>query len=158
MLIQGKLLSSEDDLTEALEIQRKVLVEEFGFSEEKIFDNKNSCAMHAVVYHGNDHKKAVASGKIIYDGDDCRLDNIAVLKEYRKNQYGDFIVRLLINKAFTAGIKKVYVISNIEMADFFWKIGFVQDGEEFMEEGIRKVKMSIRIENMVTKCKKSQNL
>jgi predicted GNAT family N-acyltransferase len=124
MLIQGKLLSYGSDLSEALEIRRQVFVKEYQKSEEEEFDELDPIAMHVIVYEQGDQKKPVATGRIVFDGSACEIGHIAVLKEYRHRQYGDFVVRMLINKAFTAGIHEVSVKVPGQLIDFFRKIGF----------------------------------
>lgn len=154
MLIQGKLLSSGDDISLALNVRKKVFNEELGFPEDAIFDSQDAYAIHAVAFQGNDQTKAVASGRIVYDGDSCELSYIGVLKDFRGNQYGDFIVRLLINKAFTAGVKIVYVNAELPLMEFYKKIGF-NIGKNSSEHSKNNsiIRMSISSNGVVTKCK-----
>ena len=126
MLIQGKLLSYGSDLSEALEIRRQVFVKEYHKSEEEEFDEQDPIAMHVIVYEQGDKKRPVATGRIVFDGSACEIGHVAVLKEYRNKQYGDFVVRMLINKAFTSGIHEVSVKVPGQLIDFFQKIGFTR--------------------------------
>jgi N-acetylglutamate synthase-like GNAT family acetyltransferase len=87
-----------------------------------------------------------------YDGEICRLGRIAVLKQYRGNHYGDFIVRILLNKAFTSGVKKVYTYASSDSLGFFSTIGFKAEQEK---EGLTV--MSISPTQLVTKCQISKN-
>lgn len=164
MLIQGKLLGFGDDLTEAMQIRRRVFVEELGIPEDLEFDELDSQAIHVIVYeedpnwneqrHANNDKKPVATGRIIYDGADCQIGHIAVLREYRGMKYGDFTVRMLLNKAFTSGINIVSVNSQDENVDFYQKIGFQRTGESFSVLGNKYCKMVIRPQNIATTCNK----
>jgi N-acetylglutamate synthase-like GNAT family acetyltransferase len=87
-----------------------------------------------------------------YDGEICRLDKVAVLEEYRGRHYGDFIVRILLNKAFTSGINKVYISTKQDNLGFFKTIGFQTDQKR---DGI--ISMSVTPAQVVTKCQKSKN-
>lgn len=168
MLIQGKLLGFGDDLTEAMEIRRRVYVEELGIPQEMEFDELDSQAIHVIVYEEvpdwNDHglssedKKPVATGRITYDGSVCEIGHVAVLKEYRGMKYGDFTVRMLLNKAFTSGIPIVTVNSKDENVDFYQKIGFQGTGESFSILGNKYCKMEIRPQNIATACNKCKNI
>lgn len=158
MLIQGKLLSFEDDLTEVYNIRRTVFVEEQGISEDLVFDELDTFAEHAIVYQGAENKIAVATGRIIFDGSKCSIGSIAVLKEYRNKQLGDFIVRLLINKAFNAGIDKVHVLTPLPYVSFYRRIGFQIEDKEFIHENTQLVNMSISISDMSTQCKNHKNI
>jgi N-acetylglutamate synthase-like GNAT family acetyltransferase len=132
-MIQGKLFSYGDDFSDIFNIRRKVFIEEMGIPENIEFDDLENEAIHVLVYESTSNsklndfeiqKKPVATGRIIYKGDSCQIGHVAVLKEYRKLLYGDFTVKMLINRAFTAGINKVTLISKPEVEEFFRKIGF----------------------------------
>jgi predicted GNAT family N-acyltransferase len=154
MLVQGKLLTYGDDLTEVFAIRRKVFVEEQHIPDNIEFDEYDSEAMHVIVYEEAGSRTAVATGRISYNGQDCQLGRIAVLKEYRGRKYGDFTVRLLLNKAFTAGINEVTINCQKEVEEFYNKIGFHRVGSNFTEAGKSYCKMIIKVEDIATLCNK----
>ncbi|MDF2942829.1 MAG: GCN5-related N-acetyltransferase [Herbinix sp.] len=154
MPIQGKLLSYGDDLSEVFTIRRKVFVEEKQIPEEKEFDNYDAEAMHVVVYEEEGNKKAVATGRIEYNGQDCRIGRVAVLEEYRGKRYGDFAVRMLLNRAFMAGIKEVTITNEVTLEPFFSKIGFRRVKNEMDETGLKFCIMNINANDMTTLCNK----
>ncbi|MDF2611621.1 MAG: GCN5-related N-acetyltransferase [Lachnospiraceae bacterium] len=158
MLIQGKMLSYGDDLSEVYAIRRKVFVEEQQIPEYVEFDEFDEEAMHVIVYEEAGSKKAVASGRIIYKGNSCEIGRVAVLKEYRCKKYGDFTVRMLLNKAFTAGINTVTLNSQISAVEFYEKIGFHRAGFDFTQAGIIHCPMIINITDINTQCNKDKNL
>jgi N-acetylglutamate synthase-like GNAT family acetyltransferase len=148
-MIEGKLLDFGDDLTEVRRVQEKVFN---GGTKIDESDGEYAFAVHAIAYQGTDDKKAVAAGSMTYDGEICRLGKVAVLRECRGNYYGDFIVRILLNKAFTSGIERVHTCAEQGNQGFFRKIGFQTDSEE---NGLAK--MSITTAQLVTKCQISKN-
>lgn len=161
MYIQGKILKSGDDLSEVLYIRNKVFVEEYGVPYDIEFDNMDAIAIHAIAYEKvtdakedaiNKNNKAIAAGRLIYDGEYCQIEKIAVLKEYRGKKYGDFIVRLLLNKAFLAGIDSVYVKSYLTTEEFFKKIGFSKDSDNFFEYDVEKCRMIIKDSSLRKNC------
>jgi predicted GNAT family N-acyltransferase len=157
-MIQGKLLSYGDDLSEAFQIRRDVFVNEMSIPEDKEFDEIDQIAMHAIAYEEEQNwntshiKRAVATGRVTYDGSVCQLSKIAVLKAYRKKKYGDFIVRLLLNKAFTSGIKEVILYTPKEAIDFFKTVGFKETGDTHLVDEISQYRMSIHLYDVVTAC------
>lgn len=161
MYIQGRIIQAGDDLTEVINIRTKVFVEEYKNSYNEEFDQNDNIAIHAVAYESRENsgesqasryeKTAIATGRIIYDGDECIIDRIAVLKKHRNKGYGDFIVRLLLNKAFMAGIKKVYAISYEDTKGFYEKIGFIKSDNDTCQN-TKKCKMEIDINSLIKKC------
>ena len=155
MLIQGKILSYGDDLSEVYAIRRKVFIEEMKVPEEIEFDGMDDTAMHVIVYEEAGSKKAVATGRIWFDGTTCEIGHISVLKEYRKRMYGDFTVRMLLNKAFTANIFDVDTIAFTSTIGFFEKIGFRISSEVLSIQAQACYKLSINMNNVITACHKN---
>ena len=127
MLIQGKILSCGCDLSEVFKIRKEVFVEELHIPEEVEFDDLDSIAMHVIVYEEAGSKNTVATGRIFFDGTICEIGHICVRKEFRGKKYGDFAVRMLINKAFVSGIPEVCCNVSGDVIEFFQKIGFRKD-------------------------------
>lgn len=152
MLIQGKILSYGDDLKEVYSIRQNVFVDELRILETTEFDENDANAMHVIVYEEAGSKKAVATGRITYNGDKCEISKVAVLKEFRRKKYGDFTVRMLLNKAFTAGINEVTLNSQISVVEFYEKIGFHKIDNCFIESNITYVPMMIKITDVITQC------
>lgn len=164
-MIQGKLIAGNSDLEEVTHIRKKVFVEELGIAKDTEFDEEDKEAIHAIAYFQRNQKDmeqavnipekiAVATGRIIYDGEECKIDKVAVLKEYRGKSYGDFIVRLLINKAFNCGAKRVTLNTQLESINFFRKIGFQQEDDEINQGGEVLYKMKIEKKDLVFTCRK----
>ena len=97
-MVEGKFFSGQDDLREIYQIRREVFTEELGELEEQ--DANDAISMHALAYTEG---KPVATGRIRFDGWEFVIDKVAVRKEFRGMKYGDFIVRLLIDRAMMAG-------------------------------------------------------
>ncbi len=130
MKVQGKLVSNYSEKREIYEVRKLVFVEELGIDMDKVFDHKDQEAIHAVVYleenekEAKEHIKAVATGRLYFDGEICELDQVSVLRDYRRKKYGDLVVRMLINKGFQAGIKEIIAYVPTHLFQFFEKIGF----------------------------------
>jgi N-acetylglutamate synthase-like GNAT family acetyltransferase len=154
MLIQGKLLSQENDLSEVHFIRRKVFIEEMKIPESVVDDGLDDLAMHVIVYEETGGKRAVATGRISFDGQHCEISHIAVLKEYRNKQYGDFAVRMLLNKAFTSGIQVVMSRVNSNCVAFFEKIGFHIINDESMNQNLEHYLMEISTKDVKFACHK----
>ena len=157
-MIQGKLLSYGDDLSEVYNIRKKVFVDEMGVSEDIEFDGMDNEAIHVLVYeeasNTNNHesikeKIPVATGRIEYKGDHCKIGHVAVLKEFRDLEFGDFTVKMLINRAFTANVKIVTLTCKSEVEGFFYKVGFET---ESYNSNINEVHMKISEKDIKRAC------
>lgn len=165
MYISGKIIFGNGDLSDAFLIREKVFVEEQRIPEEMEFDDHDSIAFHVIAYEDNTAKKdsdqltekiAVATGRLTFDGDICRIGRVAVLKEYRGKRYGDFIVRMLLNKAFSSGIKRVTINTQTSAEEFYRKIGFKRVSDSFMEGKIEHCEMVILDYEVTKECDKNR--
>jgi ribosomal protein S18 acetylase RimI-like enzyme len=154
MLIQGKLLSHGNDLSDVYMIRRKVFIEEMKIPETDEYDGQDDLAMHVIVYEEAGSKQAVATGRIIFDGESCQIDHVAVLKEFRNRQYGDFAVRMLLNKAFTSGIHVVRSMVCFDSVAFFEKLGFKIISEKRIYQNNAYYLMEITAKDIKTTCHK----
>ena len=73
---------------------------------------------------------------------------VAVLAEKRRQKLGDFIVRLLLDRAFLCGASEIFLTARPDSVPFFESIGFVVTGDP-IESG---VPMSVRRGGVKTAC------
>ncbi len=154
MYITGKyILGGLGDLTDIYKIRDKVFCEEQGVPYDLEHDGNDEGAIFALAFEeGEDFKKPVATGRLLFLEDEFKIGRIATLKEYRKMGYGDFVVRMLIDKAFTMGAKQIFVDAQLHAVDFYKKIGFRPIGEEFEEAGMMRRKMVVEPHTCTRKC------
>lgn len=151
MLVQGKLLTNQDNLSDVYTVKRKVFIDELGCSETEVFPAYDMYAIHTIIYEG-EKMRPVATGSILYDGSRCFINNIAVLKEYRKKGYGDFAIRMLIGKAFQSGMKSIYLKTNPDCIEFFKKFGFRENLDKNSESVSYIKDMVLHEEWYITGC------
>jgi predicted GNAT family N-acyltransferase len=138
-MIETTWLNGFEDLSDAFMIRQKVFVEEQNVPYEEEFDGTDEACMHLIVY---DEGKPVATGRVLWDDGDFILGRIAVLKECRGKKYGDFLMRLLIRKAFESGGTRQIIHAQIAAKGFYEKLGFAQFGEPYMEVNIPHIDMA----------------
>ena len=153
MYIQGKyLLGGLHDITECIAIREEVFGGEQHFSSAAKIDEDDKDAIFALAYETveNDNLIPVATGRLIFMGEIYKIGRIAVKKEHRGKKYGDFIVRMLVDKAFSMGAKEVFVGAQKHAISFYSKIGFLETEDEYYEDEIYHKMMKI----MPSTCKK----
>jgi predicted GNAT family N-acyltransferase len=115
----------------AARIRFAVFVHEQGVCESEELDALDSFCIHAVIHQGG---LAVATGRLCPDG---RIGRMAVLKEFRGQGFGGQILRALIAAASERGQHETYLHAQIHALGFYSRYGFVAEGPEFEEAGIR---------------------
>ncbi len=129
-MVFGKFISGADDLTQVQEIRQKVFVQELGLSMKE--DMPDEFCMHALAYAGD---MPVGIGRILFDGERFTIAGIAVLPEYRGQMYGDFLIRLLVDKAMMSNAREIFLDALAGTEDFFRTIGFEVCGESYENLG-----------------------
>lgn len=150
-MIQGKYLYEKDELSEVYRIRKEVFVEEQGTMDDFVQDELDKDSIHVLVFNGSE---SIATGRLYIHDEYYKLGRIAVLKQYRGQQYGDFVVRMLLDKAFMLGAETVHISSQLKAVPFYKKIGFQECGEPFMDGTIEHLPMSIKKSNLCTGCQK----
>lgn len=148
-MIEGKYLSEKDDLSQVYALREAVFQKELGFRAELERDDYDRLATHAIAF---EEGKPAATGRILYDGEIYRISRVAVGKEYRKKGYGDFIVRMLINKALLSGAQEIYTSTLLPGQKMFEAIGFEVCGEPYENGGLIYLPMWLRRENLHQCC------
>lgn len=118
------------DIRDAISIRTSVFVEEQGYSIKDEFDGLDSKAIH---YVGYEDDLPVCTIRIIEEDDHFKFGRIAVLEEHRKKGYGLAMVMYMIDKMNTD--KYFKVSSQVHAIPFYEKLGFVVQGDEYMEDG-----------------------
>ena len=148
-MIEGRYFFGDESIEDARNIRKEVFVEEQGMPDTYEFDEVDEDSVVVVAYL---NKEPVGTGRLQFDGVQNLIGRIAVKKEYRGYHYGDFIVRMLIDKCVQFGGTLVTVIAQSNVEDFYKKIGFQVSGDSFMEYGVKRVPMTLTMNDLVKKC------
>lgn len=152
MLTQGKYLYFGDDLSNVYHIRNEVFCKELGMKGEDERDGRDDSSVHVLIFSYVDTMKPVATGRISFDGDTYIIDKVCVLKEERNKYYGDFVVRMLVNKAVLSGAKEVLVETYSQNIEFYKKIGFTPSGNSYVKFNEEYIKLILRTESICKKC------
>jgi predicted GNAT family N-acyltransferase len=121
-MIEGKFLKYEDGFSDILELRKKVFIDEFCYPIESLKDELDSESEHVIVF--NEKHEVVASGRLSFIDKEFWISMVAVLKEEREKYYGDFVVRMLVDKVFRSRVEQVWVKADDYSYLFFTKLGF----------------------------------
>lgn len=151
-MIEGKFLKSEDDFSDSLKIRKKVFFEEMGYSLESIMDDWDSVSEHVIVF--NEEHKVVAAGRLFLCNKQFWINQVAVLKEERGKYYGDFVVRMLVDRVFRNDGQEVWVKADENTFQFFIKLGFTIIENVLDEKECKWVIMNLNKGYLFKKCGK----
>lgn len=153
-MIDGRFIVGIEGLKETGFIRFQVFTEDQGVDPKVEQDIYDHFAHHLII---KDNGNPVGTGRLILKDKQCLIGRIAVLPNERGKQYGDLIVRMLIDRVFSMGCHEVHVHSQIHAIGFYEKIGFVKKGESYMESGIEHISMVLTPESLNQGCQGCQH-
>lgn len=136
MDIKIKTAKGLENLPEAKEIRQKVFVEEQGFVDE--FDDIDAIAFHVVVCK---NEKAVATGRLFFDGESWHIGRVAVMAEYRGQNIGEKVMSALENYGKEIGVKEISLSAQMQAKGFYEKQGYENCGDLHFDQGCPHITM-----------------
>lgn len=126
---------------DALHVRKIVFNREQGYDATIDHDSMDKYAWHIVCY---DDDKEIATARLyknIVDGA-YGIGRVAVLKAYRKQNLGLYMMEQLLKKAVELGEYRTLILhSQTHAIPFYSRLGFEIDGEEYLEEGKPHISM-----------------
>lgn len=138
--LRYKLVENDKELEEALDIRKRVFVEEQGISETLEQDGNDSSALHMVVKNGD---IAVGTVRIRFlNNQQAKLERMAILKPSRGAGIGKGIITFLEEELKKRGIEQIVLHAQYCVMDFYIKCGFRETGLPFLEADIKHIRMA----------------
>jgi len=134
-----KKVTSSEDIRTALDIRYKVFVEEQDVpfdDEQEGFDPES----HHYLAFINEQPLGAARWRHTNNG--IKLERFAVLQEYRGQGIGKSLVQYIVNDL--PADKRIYLHAQIQVVEFYIKLGFQKIGDLFDESGIDHYEMEIK--------------
>lgn len=115
-------------------------MDEQGFTYE--FDDMDNTALHITLYDEGSDGTAIACCRIFPDGPKAwHVGRVAVRKEYRNRGLGAAVMAEAEKAAASRGAEKIALSAQVQAAGFYRRLGYVQVGEEYLEEHCPHVDM-----------------
>ncbi len=123
---------------DAKNIREEVFVSEQGFQNE--FDEIDNYATHLVFYEKN---TPVAVCRYYKDREENTyiVGRIAVLKTYRGNHFGQYILEVLEKNILSEGGEKISLSAQVRVQSFYEKSGYVAKGDIYRDEHCPHIRM-----------------
>lgn len=137
-MILMKTGDAQQCLKDSLIVREKVFIEEQGVAPEIEKDEYDKSAYFAMIYH---EQHPIATGRIIKKNNEVLIGRVAVLKEYRGQQHGERIMKMLHFEGFNRGAEEINIHAQLHAEKFYEKFGYVRNSEVYLEAGIEHISM-----------------
>jgi predicted GNAT family N-acyltransferase len=123
-----------DDIATCQRLRRVVFTLEQGVSEADEVDGLDSGAIHLLAFDGGG---PVGTARLLVKGVTGKIGRVCVLPEARGMGLGAaLIAAALVELRRVPGVAEAYLGSQSHATGFYEKLGFVVEGEEFLDAGI----------------------
>jgi predicted GNAT family N-acyltransferase len=116
-----------------MEIRLKVFVEEQQVPVEEEYDSHDDTAQHFGVFLEG---QLVGTGRLVTQDQIGRIGRVAILSEYRGRGFGSRLINTIIATGQKQGLEEFVLGAQIQALDFYAQLGFVVEGEVFIDGGI----------------------
>ena len=128
-----KFIGLNDDI---IKIRTSVFIDEQGFKNE--FDETDKTCTHIVLY---DRGKCIATCRYFKEGENYHIGRVAIIKEYRGQGLGNYIMQIAENEIKNEGGKIIEVSAQVRVSDFYKKLGYNKVGDIYFDEYCEHVRM-----------------
>lgn len=150
-MVSGKFASTWNDIKEVYRIWQEV----FHNSEQmELVETSalNADMVYVLVYEGKDNTNVIATGRLTLNEDVAMIDGIAVLNEFQGQYYGDFALRMLLNRALLKECKEITLESPASTIGFFEKVGFTVVSNQIKQQDASCISMIYPYNEIKKRC------
>ena len=123
----------------AIDIRYQVFTLEQGFAKEDDLDELDNKSIHIIVYI--DDKPVATARMFLEDEKTYHIGRLAVLKDYRSQHVGSFILKTFEEKAKELGGTLMRLGSQYDKTEFYIKNGYKKFGDIFDDAGYPHIMM-----------------
>ncbi len=136
-----KSVDWEKDKHRLKALREHVFVLEWRVPERSEFDEDDNSAFHVLIVSESD--EAIATGRLTQQGE---LGRIAVKRNHRTLPVYRALFEALLNAAKRNKVPMVKVVCNLESVSYHRSLGFVPDGQVFMDAGAPRQRLKCQAE------------
>ncbi|MDB5095814.1 MAG: family N-acetyltransferase [Cyanobacteria bacterium RYN_339] len=142
-MIEVRRATSDADWQACKAIRFAVFVDEQQVPSALELDALDAGARHWLAMDG---ERPVGTARAVTLPDGWKVGRVAVLGELRGQGVGNALMRVIASEARLAGARKLMLESQVHAMPFYAKLGYVPEGDEFLEAGIPHRKMVLALD------------
>ena len=141
--ITYKLVTTDEEMRDALEVRRQVFVQEQGVSEDLEYDGQDEEALHMVV---KNEGRVIGTARVRFlANNQAKIERLAILKPFRRRGIGSNIFSFLKQELKSRQTEQIIIHAQCAIIAFHKSCGFKEVGSPFWEAGIKHRKMQMQL-------------
>ena len=124
-------------------IRKTVFEDEQGFIDEFDEIDNSDNVVHMLLCYDDE---SIGTCRCYKENGEYKIGRVAVLKEYRGKGLGEELVKQAEKKIYEWGGREVVLSSQVRVQGFYEKLGYVAEGDVYMDEMCPHIKMRKKLE------------
>jgi predicted GNAT family N-acyltransferase len=120
-------------------IREQVFIQEQGIAPEDEWDDLDAMVLHFIVYY---REQPIATARLLPQHS---VGRVAVLVPYRKQGIGKILMQHIIDYARQQNLPYLKLSAQTYVTAFYEALGFVVQGEEYLDCGIPHIDMTLEL-------------
>ena len=142
-MLDVRPVATDEELASAMELRRQVFVVQQGVPPDLERDELDATATHVVAVQDS---AVVATGRLVPSSPATgRIGRMAVADGLRRRGIGSRVLACLEDQARGQGRAEILLHAQLHVRGFYDRHGYIAEGEEFVEAGIRHIAMVKRL-------------
>lgn len=133
-----KQVKTARERKDAFQVRMTVFVDEQNVPPEEELDAHDETAIHFIGY---EQEQTVCASRLRFINDFGKLERICVLQPFRGKDFGKMLMQEMEQMILDKGYKKAKLNAQIQVEDFYKKLGYETVSDTFMDAGIPHVTM-----------------
>jgi len=151
--VEVRLVTTGDEMRDALSVRRRVFIEEQRVPEDEEIDGHDrdpalvTDCLHVIAYEAG---VPVATGRLLLDGpaeENAHIGRVAVLAERRRQGLGREVMTALQELARQRGLPGITLAAQTHAIGFYEALGYVVRGDVFLDAGIEHRWMDLALDS-----------
>ncbi|MBK66094.1 MAG: GNAT family N-acetyltransferase [Chloroflexi bacterium] len=134
-------INKPDDYLKAFGLRIEVFIFEQKCPIEEEFDNYDNPASESIQFIVEEDGKCIGTARIVNYKDKIKIERVCISKDKRKLNVGSKLMNHIHNYLIKNGIKIIEISAQITAINFYKKLGYIEEGVEYIEARIRHIKM-----------------
>jgi predicted GNAT family N-acyltransferase len=146
MALVIRIINKPDDLIKIFKLRIEVFTFEQNCPIEEEFDNKDNLDSDSVQFIVENNGECIGTARIsYYPKNKIKIERVCIKKDKRKLKAGSRLMNFMHDKLVNDEIKIVEISAQISAINFYKKLGYFEEGDQYIEAGIEHIKMKKKL-------------
>ena len=141
-------IKTPEDLIKIFKLRIEVFTFEQNCPIEEEFDKYDNINSETIQFIVENVGECIGTARItFYPNNKIKIERVCVKKDKRKLRVGSKIMMKLHSVLIQRNIKQVEISAQIYAINFYKKLGYIEEGDHYIEAGIEHIKMKKSLTN-----------